>query len=120
MVDIDTLMIGDTVFYVSTQVNQPRNRHTMTDEHGVKWFRYDDLFIYKIKKMIVSGYVDHIIVGTVCPNEENLREYYFFEENGSLLDYCFDKHDTMFRDNSFLTLEEAEQFVNSQKEKERQ
>jgi hypothetical protein len=119
MIDINNLEVGDVVFYVSKTFNYPRNRYKMVDEHGVEWFRHDDTFIYKITKMIVSGYVDTVVTGTVCQSNINPREYFFYNEDGHLLDYTHDKTDQLFVTHTFRSELDAEQFIHEQKEKEK-
>lgn len=115
MIDINTLDVGDTIYHVTYKINFPRKKYTvMVDD--IEYYRYDGTYSYEIEKMIVSGYVDMIVNGVVDQYDVTPRKYYFYNENGTLLEdyYCSD--DNTFTEKSFLTMNEAEDYIKEIKE----
>jgi hypothetical protein len=119
MIVINTLNVGDTVYYVSKTLNYPRTKHTIVVD-DVEYYRYDERYTYAINQRIVSGYVDTVVTGVVDQYDINPRQYYFYNDCGTLLDYAYDSSDTSFVNFSFLTMNEAEEFIKAQKAKDKE
>jgi len=118
--NINDLNVGDDVFLISKTASYPRKKYLFVDENGIEWFRHDDAFSYNIKKMTVAGFTDTVVTGIV--NDDNIipRQYFFYDENGKMLDYEYDDTDFLFEQNAFLSEEEAIEFINQSKEKDKQ
>jgi hypothetical protein len=113
------LVLGDKI-YVARVVNNTfhKSRITMTDEHGIQWFRYDrDQFDYNIHQIEYCGRISFQFEGEV-PEVEKLREteYYFKYPDGKI-HYQVDCEETPCGHRWFFTREDAETYIQEHKEK---
>lgn len=116
MINITNMNLGDTIYNVSKHLNYPRKKHVFVDDSGNQWFRYDDGFNYKIKKMKLVGYIEQVVTGIVDEFDVYPKTYYFCDENENLIEEKYDDKDTKFLNNSFYSIVEAEQFIKESKE----
>lgn len=121
MINLRNLSLGDKVYVVKETNNVfSRKKLEMTDEHGVRWYRYDKLlWDYEVEEVEYCGKVTPIVEGEIRFDEDRHVEYHFKHADGQIYpEYVWAEDPLELEDPDiwFSTRQEAERYANHMKE----
>lgn len=115
MINLKEMEFGDEIFVVKIVPNFNRERIKKVDEDGIEWFRYDtEKVLEDVAKYVYTGKTEIRSYGATGTGDFYADDEYFFYDSDKK-EYVSLYEDDFGGMNIFLTLEEAEKYLDDER-----